>query len=197
MAELERLDLQMRRWTARLRDDLLIVPGESERLATAISDEVHSRKADLRRVLDTSEVVPFRARLDELRAFQLWMDTARSGPSDPAIVRAQVITQNYICFVYLGDALFWGLRRVMAGRTSTHKCADYLVQGQVRDFRNAIAHANWRYADNFRGLECWVRRGRSRDAPLEHFHVPQVELDFWQALARCTAYAAGSALEAE
>ena len=59
----------------------------------------------------------------------------------------------------------------------------------VRAFRNAIAHANWKYLSDYSGLEYWARKSSDPSEPLSRFEVSQSDLSFWQALARCTAYA--------
>ncbi len=52
-------------------------------------------------------------RLDELKAFQGFMDFASTAVNSPAISRAQVIVQNYVCFVYLGESCFRDLRKAL------------------------------------------------------------------------------------
>jgi hypothetical protein len=104
--------------------------------------------------------------------------------------RAQVITQNYICFVYLGEACFKALKKEVQAETATQRCCKYLTDNPVRAFRNAIAHSNWCYLPDFSGLEFWARKGADPAERPTRFEVRQQELDFWQSLARCTAYAA-------
>jgi hypothetical protein len=129
-------------------------------------------------------------RLDELKAFQDWMDWASAAPRDPAIVRAQVITQNYVCFVYLRDSCFIELGKRLPTESTAKKCCGFLTADTVRAFRNAIAHANWHYKPDFSGIEYWARAGGGRNASMDRHEVNQQDLAFWQALARCTAYAA-------
>src|SRR6185369_5608672 len=97
--------------------------------------------------IKSQDAVGFDARLEELIAFQAFMDRANSVPSHPSVVRAQVITQNYLCFVYLGDSGFKVLQKHTAPTSTTRKCCRFLNDNPVRAFRNAIAHANWRYKD--------------------------------------------------
>ena len=135
--------------------------------------------------------VPLKARFDELVAFQDFMDGVRRATPRPAMSRAQVITQNYVCFVYLKDACFEALADEVATGSVTKRCATFLSTGAVRDFRNAFAHANWQYTVNSRGLKCWVRRdARNGLSPMREFVVSQEQLDFWQCLSRGVAYAA-------
>ncbi|MCM2358949.1 MAG: hypothetical protein NDI77_12425 [Geobacteraceae bacterium] len=122
------------------------------------------------------------------------MDFANSIQGNPYVTRAQVITQNYICFVYLGDALFKHLKAVLPPPLVTGRCCRFLLNNPIRAFRNAVAHSNWRYKRDFSGLEFWARKGSGPDEPLERFEVLQDELTYWQSLSRCVGYAAYMAL---
>ena len=96
-----KLDLWMRRFGPRLRDDLNLAPAASEHLATTVAGDIAALPSAEREKLRTYSPVSLQERIDELVAFQAWMDLASSLPPHPATVRAQVITQNYISFVYL------------------------------------------------------------------------------------------------
>jgi len=123
-------------------------------------------------------------------AFQAFMDMIRqSDRLHPSVVRAQVIYQNYICFVYLNEACFSIVRKELPTGSSSRKCCRFLTDNPVRAFRNALAHANWRYLANFSGIEYWARRGADPTEQMVRFEVSQSDLSFWQAIARCTAYA--------
>lgn len=184
------LDQQMQQWSTRLRDDLRITPADSSRLASAIASEVKSLSDDTRRRVKEASVIPLETRIEELKAFQAWMDLIHVATPHPVVVRAQVITQNYICFVYLGEACFNALRKELPSGSTAKRCCKFLTDNPVRAFRNAIAHSNWRYLPDFSGLEYWAREGEDRSAPLKRFVVLENELSFWQAIARCTAYSA-------
>jgi hypothetical protein len=185
---MEYLNEQMRQWSSRLRDDLEILPPASNRLASAISVEVAGLSGEAKqRIRDTSPI-PLEARIEELQAFQGWMDLVRQSEPHPVVVRAQVITQNYICFVYLGEACFKVLGKELPSDSVSKKCCKFLTDNPVRAFRNAIAHSNWRYLPDFSGLEFWARKGNAQDEPLARFTALQQDLAFWQAVARCTAY---------
>lgn len=110
--------------------------------------------------------------------------------SRTAVARAQVITQNYVCFVYLREPLFKVLKETMPPQSVTNCCAEFLTENPVRAFRNALAHANWRYLSDPSGLEFWAWTGRGRAKVTTRFEVRQDELGFWQALARAVAYVA-------
>lgn len=124
------------------------------------------------------------------------MDLVRGATEPhPVVVRAQVVYQNYICFVYLGESCFNVLKKELPSGSTAKKCCKFLTDNPVRAFRNAMAHANWRYLPDFSGLEYWARKGTEPTEPMVRFEVSQQDLCFWQALARCTAYASFGTLE--
>jgi hypothetical protein len=188
-AAMDHLDRQMQKWCTRLRDDLKITPPESNSLATTIAMEVSQLPSDARqRIKDTSQIL-LRDRLDELVAFQGWMDYVDFMPKHRSLTRAQIVTQIYVCFVYLGEGCFKVLQKELASGSAARKCSKFLTDNPVRAFRNAIAHANWKYLSDYSGLEYWARKDSDPSGPLSRFEVSQNDLSFWQALARCTAYA--------
>ena len=183
------IDEQMRNWSARLRDDLKIAPTESDALASSIAQEVRALSLEAKDRVRAASLVPLEARLEELIAFQKWMDLTHGSRPHPAAVRAQVITELYICFVYLGESCFGVLRKELPIGSVTRKCCKFLTENPVRALRNAVAHSNWRYLPDFSGLEFWAKKGADPNEQPSRFVVLQEELSFWQALARCTAYA--------
>jgi len=183
------LDNQMFQWGAKLRDDLKISSDASRSLATTISAEIAALPFDAKQRIIEATPIPLSDRLEELHAFQNWMDYARKIKDNPALIRAQTITQIYICFVYLGESWFKVIRKESPIDSTTKKCCKYLTENPVRAFRNAIAHANWRYKSDFSGIEYWARKGSDPSEPLSHFEVADNDLSFWQMLSRCTAYA--------
>lgn len=188
---MQKLDQQMRQWAPRLRDDLGIQSEYANAIATTISREVGQLPGEVMQSIRECSPVPLEDRIEELIAFQDFMDALSSQKHPrPSFVRAQVIYQNYISFVYLGDACFNILKRELPARSSTKRCAKFLSDNPVRAFRNAIAHANWRYLADFSGIEFWARKGAGRDEPMARFTVTQNELGFWQSLSRCLAYTA-------
>jgi hypothetical protein len=122
------------------------------------------------------------------------MDTVHRSPQSAYVIRAQILTQNYICFVYLPESCFRVLSKVAPIGSVTRKCAQFLSDNPVRGFRNAIAHANWTYREDFGAIIYWARKGHDQDELMQKFEVAQEELSFWQALSRCVAYAAFSNL---
>ena len=189
-ADWSNLDVQMRRYSPRLRDDLRIDSVASNHLATSIARECAALPPHAVAEIRAQDIVGLDTRLEELIAFQSFMDLAGSIPHHPAVVRAQVITQNYLCFVYLGDSCFKVLQKHVPSGSTTRKCCRFLTDNPIRAFRNALAHANWRYNADFSGLRFWARKGSDTNEPLSEFEVSQLELGFWQALSRCVSYVA-------
>lgn len=185
---------QMQQWASRLRDDLGIDAAASNEIASAIFREIKALPAEARKTVLAGEHIPFRARFEELWAFQTYMEQA-PWHAGPDLVRAQVIVQIYVCFVYLGEACFKALAKATASNTVTRKCCRFLTDNPVRAFRNAISHANWQYNQDCTGLVFWARKGSDPADPLCRFEVSQHDLNFWQMLARCVAYAAFTALD--
>jgi hypothetical protein len=189
------LNNQMLCWATRLINDLKLNLPEANNISTTISNEVRSLSTDMKKKLVASSPISPKDRLEELVAFQGWMDYAHNIGNNPFITRAQVITQNYICFVYLGDGLFKALQACLPVPKVTGRICRFLLNNPVRAFRNAIAHSNWRYLSDFSGIEFWSKKGSDPDEQPVRFEVLQNDLNYWQALARCTAYSAFMALD--
>lgn len=192
MSDWTKLDGQMRVYSPFLRDELKINPPESNSLASTIAKEISSLPSDVIGRFLSCEMVQSSDRLDELVGFQSFMDLVHVNSGHPGLTRAQVITQNYISFVYLGEACFKTMREYAPTGSVTKRCCKFLTDNPVRSFRNAIAHANWKYKSDFSGLIFWSRKGNDPSEPLTRFEVSQNDLGFWQALARCVAYVAYS-----
>jgi len=191
-----RLDEQMAVWSPRLVSDVRISADDSRKLATKIASEVRFLPVGAKAEIAAASPVPVRDRLKELEAFQSWMDiVAMTGNVSPVVVRAQVITQNYICFVYLPESCFRILSKSLPDGSVGRKCAKFLSDGRVRAFRNAVAHANWCYRKDFKAITYWARKSPDLNEPLSEFEVRQEDLTFWQALSRCVSYAAFSNLD--
>ncbi len=190
----QHLDTQMHSFSARLTGEVKVAPETAAKLATTIAADVRFLSLEQKDEIRSASPVPLTARLAELRAFQGWMDQAHTVRNNPCVTRAQVLSQNYICFVYLPEACFRVLSKACPSGSAAKMCAQFLSNNPVRAFRNAIAHANWTYRDDFGALVYWARKGSNPDDPLERFEVEQSDLAFWQALSRCVAYAAYSNL---
>lgn len=170
------------RQISEVRSDLqdLRVPLETwEHVASSIHDEVAR--------LDERDVFLLKARLMvapedyllEMAAFQAWMDIAHQNSTNPVVVRAQVMTQLYVGFVWLRDSLLAPVSGVVpAGCVSQH-AIEFLSSGDRRRLRNAVAHGRWRYQQDFRSLECWD----GQPTPTR-FNVQADEFKAWQLLSR-------------
>jgi hypothetical protein len=186
MSDWSILDVQMRQYSPRLRDDLRIEVDASNYPATTVANECAALPIEALTEIRAQDVVGLYARLEELTAFQSFMDLAHSIPSHPSVVGAQVITQNYVCFVYLGESCFKILQRHMRSTSATRRCCGFLTDNPIRAFRNALAHANWRYKDDFSGLHFWARKGSDPNEPLSEFEVGQLEA--WFLAGSCSLY---------
>src|SRR5713101_3556353 len=96
-----RLDEQMAVWSDKIVSEIKILEDDSRKLATKIASDVRFLSPDVKAEIAAASPVALRDRLQELRAFQTWMDMVANSNTSPFVVRAQVLTQNYICFVYL------------------------------------------------------------------------------------------------
>lgn len=190
----QHLDTQMQSFSARLTSEVKLTPEMAAKLATTIAEDVRFLSPEQKAEIRAASPVSLSDRLAELQAFQGWMDKAHTIDDNPFVTRAQVLTQNYICFVYLPEACFRVLSKACPSGSATKKCAQFLSNNPVRAFRNAIAHANWTYRADFGAIVYWARKGSDPNEPLERFEVKQNDLSFWQALSRCVAYAAYSNL---
>jgi hypothetical protein len=184
------IDEQMRSFAPFLRDQFGITPPQSNNLATEIANEIRRLPKETLDSVAADDPVGAHARLEELRGFQMFMDIVSAVDPHPAVIRAQVITQNYICFVYLGDACFKALRKAAPSGSVIRKCCQFLIDNPVRALRNSLAHANWTYRSDYSGLVFWARKGSDSNEALARFEVDQNDLNFWQALSRCVAYIA-------
>ena len=184
----ENLDRQMSAYSDSLRNEVKLSDEICGKLATTIAADVRFLPREIKEEIKSVSPVPIRSRLEELQAFQGWMELA-NDVKNPLVTRAQVITQNYICFVYLPEACFSILRKHAPLQSTVRNCTSFLSDNPVRAFRNAIAHSNWKYRQDFTGLIYWARKGEKLDEPLSRFEVDSQTLGFWQSLSRCVAYA--------
>jgi hypothetical protein len=188
---MQHLDRQLAIYRDRLCSDIGLSEQESKEVATLVAAEVRLLPAQAKREIVEASPVPIAARYAELVSYQSWSDLAASVTDNPAVTRASVVVQNYICFVYLKDACFEAIAKLAPRNSVAARTSMYLSRGKVRDFRNAFSHANWSYNATFTGLDCWVLEDQhDRSGPMRQFEVTQAELNCWQTLARCVAYAA-------
>ncbi len=182
-------DNQLYQFKNRLIKEVKISEQNVDRVASIISDEIRKNKSTLLSKMEEVTPIKIKTRIEELSSFQEMMDTLNNMTPRPEIVRSQVITQNYICFVYLKDTLFDVLKQNAENGSTLKKCTKFLLNNPVRAFRNSIAHGNWKYKDDFSGLEFWAYKGSpTDDEQMTKFQVSQDELNFWQTLSRCVGY---------
>lgn len=185
----ERLDVQMAEHAQALREYLRLGDVQALRFASFVGAEMEALSAEQRCRIREASPVPFKKRFAEMTAFQAWMDVA-GQLGHPVVRRAQVQAQLYFCFVYLGDGLFKALKGVAASGTTVARACKFLLDNPVRALRNAVAHGNWSYADDFGAIDYWARKGAGPNDPIVSWRVPEAELQFWQVTTRCTAYVA-------
>lgn len=188
------LDKQMQPFASRLTSEINLTPETTCMLATTIARDVRFLSTEQKARIRDASPVPLEDSLAELKAFQGWMEQASSIQNNPFVTRAQILSQNYICFVYLPEGCFRALAKVCPNKSATRKCSQFLINNPVRAFRNAIAHANWKYSPDFDSIVFWARKGGNSNESLKRFEVKQNDLNFWQALSRCVAYVAFSNL---
>jgi len=189
----EQLDQQLAPFADELQRAMGLTAAESRNVATLVAADVRALSVDVKRQMVADDVVPLSDRLDELAAFQSFMEIAGAASRNPVVVRAQTIVQNYVCFVYLKEPCFSALASAAPAGSVAYRCASFLSNGKIRAFRNAFSHGNWRYKADFSGLEGWTMDGGA-DSPVNQFVVTGEQLGFWQALARAAAYVTYSEL---
>lgn len=167
-AQLQDLSLSEERWTL---------------VASSIHDEVGGLGAVVVNRLRNELVISPEDYLDELMAFQAWMDIAHANSENPVIVRAQVMTQLYVAFVWLRDSLMEPLSAVVTPDGAAGRVIDFLRTDDRRRLRNAVAHGRWRYLQDFNGLECWDGQ------PPARFDIQAEQLGAWQLLSRASQIA--------
>ncbi len=181
-------------WANRLVSEVKVSLDDSRMLATAIARDVRFLPIGTKSEIKEASPVPLVDRREELVAFQTWMDSVRDTKHPPT-VRAKIVAGNYICFVYLPESFFRIFAKSPTPKSALKHCAMFLTDGRIRAFRNAIAHSNWRYREDFGALIYWAKKGAAANEPLSMFEVENSELSFWQMLSRCVAYAAVLNLE--
>lgn len=182
------LDQQLGRYSSKLRDDLRINEADANAVASALHRDCVTLGVEEIRGALREDLIPLSKRKDELVAFQMFMDRVASTPaSPPEIIRAQVVVQLYISFVYLRDTMVDAVRRRASPNTTLKRVCKALCDNEVRALRNAVAHGNWTYSDSYDGIRYWASKTEDPSA-LEEWFMSQEDLTFWQSLSRCTGY---------
>ncbi|MCB1676668.1 MAG: hypothetical protein KDI01_10275 [Halioglobus sp.] len=169
----------MKAFSDRLVKEVKLTDERAQKLATTVAADVRFLTKQEKGEISDASPVPLKARLNELQSFQGWMEQANAIKGNPFVSRAQVITQNYICFVYLPESCFRVLAKACPTGSAAKKCAKFLTNNPVRAFRNAVAHSNWTYREDFAAIVYWARKGNEANEPLERFEVTQDDLSFW------------------
>ena len=178
-----------------LRDDLGVLPPESNTLFSVIAKEVGALAPEAKERVKSASPISVAARLQQLGTFNEWMILFH-GSSSPsaAMAHAQVITNLYISFVYLSEACFKVLLKELPTGSTLKKCCKFLTDNLVCALRNAVAHSNWHYLPDLSGFEFWAKKGSDPKELPSRFEVSQHDISFWQSLALCSGYASYHAL---
>lgn len=132
-------------------------------------------------------LIPPERYVEEMTAFQAWTDFAEVLGRDPVVVRARVMTQLYVSFVWLRDALMTPVASAVSASGPVAAIESFLKSGRRRLLRNAIAHGRWCYLPEFDGLEIWAEPSRGK--PHQRHLITASELGQWQVLSRGFAIA--------
>jgi len=169
--------------------------GLTDEIWGTVASSIHAEIVDLGEVVHNrvrvSKAISPEEYLSEMWAFQKWMDIARENAENPVVVRAQVMTELYVSFVWLRDSLMLSISDEVQPASIVAKVLEFLRTGERRRLRNAIAHGRWRYLADFSGLECWDGR------PSVRFDVGSGDLGAWQMLSRGTSISILLALTGE
>lgn len=186
---MEQLDIQLSKYKQYLKNDLGIPDYYDTKVGSTIEIELKNLTQSQKEEIIAHSPVELTKRYDELVAFQRMMDFVRNNNiKEPGLIRSQVITQNYICFVYLKDSYFKALQDKTDQDTVIHRCCKFLTSDRIRKFRNSIAHGTWSYKSDFSGIEYWDYINGKKENGYEKFEISQEELSFWQTLSRTVAY---------
>lgn len=185
----EHVDLQMRKFRSKLMNDLGFDKATSSALATTFAQELKTlSEVQVRAIKESFGPVPIDLVFEEITAFQQWMELA-TEISDPVVKRAQVITTCYTCFLYLGDGCFRKLAKFMPKNTAVSRACRFLVSKPIKAFRNAFAHGKWHYqfTNELASIVYWDWDNLNSKTDVR-WEVNDLELEFWEKLARSTAY---------
>ena len=190
---MKNLDRQLYPYSDRLKEDVGIDKIHLDSICSTIYSELGQLSNENLLEIELASPISLKLRIEELTAFNMMMDRVNIQLSKyPEIVRSQVIVQNYIAFVYLKDNCFEVTKKIMPSGTLTRRIYQFLLNNPVRAFRNAIAHGNWQYANDFSAIKYYAHKGESipnaEGKEMCEFTVENSELGFWQALSRATGY---------
>ena len=105
----DKLDGIMRQYAPKLRDDLRIEAPLTDALASTIASEVGALPSDLLRKIASDDLVGLSHRIDELTAFEQFMDFGalfQAGATWGPLTRAQGRVATLYCFRVPGRRVF-------------------------------------------------------------------------------------------
>lgn len=112
----------------------------------------------------------------------------------PHLIRTQIISQNYICFVNLKNNFFQKLEQIFITDSVPQRCCNFLISSRIRRFRNSIAHGHWKYRSDFSGFEYWDFEKSSSNSKFNKYENDQHDYNFWHTLSKVVAYSSISAI---
>lgn len=155
------------------------------RLATSIYDEVAPLDERAVNELRLSMLVPPERWVEELAVFQSWTTIAHLNEGDPAIVRAHVMTELYISFVWLWDSLMKPAAAALSTQSCLARLERFLGSGRRGTLRNAVARGRWAPMPDSGGVECWAELTYG----YQRVEIGRADLEAWQMLSRGAAIA--------
>ena len=139
-----------------------IPPADRPRVATLVHAEVAALPEVRMNQIRQQILIPPERYVEEMTAFQAWTSLSDALGRDPVVVRARVMTELYVSFVWLRDALMAPVAGATPANGTVAVVERFLKSGRRRLLRNAIAHGRWCYLAQFDGLEIWAEPSRGQ-----------------------------------
>lgn len=167
---LEHLDRQL--LAVRSGTDVPLIPADRwSRVAITIHGEVAGLDETVLKRLRAALLVAPERYAEEMAAFEQWGKVALACSANPFVVRARVMTELYVAFVWLKDSLLRPTAKAVSDQSTLATVERFLSSGRRRMLRNAVAHGRWCYLPDFKGLEGWAEP--SYGQPHECFEISQ------------------------
>lgn len=157
------------------------------KIATYIDEELSKLdKSDIYKIkefspVDLNERIQELGRFDELVHKVLNNKDKISGNE----MTCFITYRSYMLFVYIKDNCFEKTKAITHNGTITKKICTYLTENPVRAYRNAIAHGNFFYSPKDQEIIYYNRNPANQ---ITEYKLKMKEWNFWQELARGTAY---------
>jgi len=101
----------MAAWSAKLVSEVKISENDSLKLGTKIASDVRFLPRDAKAEIAAASPISVRERLQELHAFQGWMDTVANSKVSPFIIRAQSLRKTIsVLFIFRSPVSEYSLR---------------------------------------------------------------------------------------